>query len=124
MYTGDTTWKTAGATPTNQISGILTYRAIRRKAPAGRGRADAVLAAVHGDFNHRQVVLLEAILKDPSVKFTMRTHSGAHVVSLETARHDLMDLERRGLLVRLKRGRQFEWRSVEGLEDLLRKSRR
>ena len=34
---------------------------------------------------------------------------GYHGVSKQTARNDLYDLEKRGLLLRVKIGRQFAW---------------
>lgn len=72
-----------------------------------------------GEFNHRQLALLDYATKNPQVAFTTRSHARSHHVSGETARHDLMDLEERGLLVRSKNGRQFTWTPAHDLEALL-----
>ncbi len=77
------------------------------------------LGATPGAYNHRQLALLDRALKEPSSWFTVRSHATSHQVSGETARHDLMDLEQRGLLRRGKSGRQFSWMPVEDLRDRL-----
>jgi Fic family protein len=77
------------------------------------------IKAVPGEYNHRQLALLEHAVKEPSASFTRRSHARSHHVSGETARHDLMDLEVRGLLQRFKIGRQFAWAPVPDLRQQL-----
>lgn len=72
-----------------------------------------------GEFNHRQVALLKHSIKNPDTPFTALGHARTHGVSGETARQDLMDLERRGLLARFKIGRQFAWSPAADLSEQL-----
>jgi Fic family protein len=69
--------------------------------------------------NHRQLALLDAALRDPSTRFTVRSHGSSHRASHETARQDLMDLEARGLLTRTKIGKAFVWRAAPDLASQL-----
>ncbi|WGI35741.1 Fic family protein [Mycolicibacterium aubagnense] len=71
--------------------------------------ARSLLAGGLGGFNHRQAALLQSAARDSSNYYTAESHMNYHSVSKQTARNDLYDLERRGLLERLKIGRQFAW---------------
>lgn len=75
--------------------------------------------ATDSAFNDRQVALLERALTDPSTVFTAISHSSSHRVTSETARQDLLALEHRGLLVRLRGGRQHRWSAPPNLSDRL-----
>jgi len=77
------------------------------------------IQAVPGEYNHRQLAILEHAVKEPNASFTTRSHARSHYISGETARHDLMDLESRGLLDRFKIGRQFAWAPVPDLRERL-----
>jgi Fic family protein len=79
-----------------------------------------LLAVSPGEYNHRQLAVLESALKDPSASFTVQSHATSHNVSGETARKDLLDLEGKGLLGRLKRGKKFFWVPAQGMSDRLR----
>ena len=72
-----------------------------------------------GEFNHRQLSLLEGAVKDPTSEFSVNTHQKTHAVSPQTARTDLYDLETRGFLRRIKRGRAFAFLPVPDLYELL-----
>lgn len=72
-------------------------------------RARALIVGGPGGFNHRQAALLRAATRDPSNYYTADSHMNYHAVSKQTARNDLYDLERRGLLERTKISRQFAW---------------
>lgn len=120
---------------TEQDEGDLTYffihqlKVIQRAIRELHGYLDvkarelrelgSALSARPGDFNHRQIAALERAIRAPDSTFTARGHSRTHHVSGETARHDLMDLEQRGLLTRFKIGRQFAWSPVSDLPDRL-----
>ena len=65
---------------------------------------DSSLAAA---FNHRQVALLNHALKHLGFSYTFVSHRRAHRVTYQTARTDLLALERAGLLERVLRGRTF-----------------
>jgi Fic family protein len=72
-------------------------------------RARALILGGPGGFNHRQVALLQSATRNPSNYYTAESHMNYHAVSKQTARNDLYDLERRGLLERTKISRQFAW---------------
>lgn len=74
-----------------------------------------VLSSVPGDFNHRQLGLLEAAVRSPDNEYTVRSHSKSHGVVEQTARTDLYDLKNRGLLRRYKVGKRFVFRAVSDL---------
>ncbi|MFC8239411.1 Fic family protein [Streptomyces chartreusis] len=71
-------------------------------------------------FNARQVAVLEHALKKPNANFTAKSHKNSHDVVYETARQDLMGLEKLGLLNRVRRGREFVWTPVRNLREVLR----
>ena len=66
--------------------------------------------------NHRQLLLLRHGIKHPGFRdYSIRSHGANHKVSYQTARTDLLDLERLGLLERYKQGRQFLFRAPADL---------
>lgn len=67
------------------------------------------LLAAKGDFNPRQLAVIESAWKNPRSCYTVHTHMTSHGVSHQTARNDLSDLEKRGLLQRTKTGRTYTW---------------
>ncbi|MQY22466.1 Fic family protein [Nocardia macrotermitis] len=76
-----------------------------------------------GEFNHRQLALIESSMKNPDNQYTVQSHMVSHGVSDQTARNDLSDLERRGLLIRGKIGKTFTWSPTVNLEKVLTRSR-
>lgn len=75
----------------------------------------------HADgLNHRQLALLGDALRHPDDLYSYGGHAASHRVTHETARHDLLDLERRGLLGRRKMGRRYVFAPVPNLADVLR----
>lgn len=58
------------------------------------------------DLNHRQVALLTNALRHSDAEYTFKSHATSHRVVRQSARTDLLDLERRGLLVRRTVGRR------------------
>jgi Fic family protein len=81
-----------------------------------------LLSSVPGEYNHRQLALLELAIKDPTAIFSIESHARSHRVSHETARNDLRDLESRSLLRQSKSGKKFIWRPTENLTSVIRKS--
>lgn len=77
------------------------------------------IKALPGEFNHRQLAVLEHAVKYPQAVYTAKSHGGSHRVTIETARQDLIALEGRGLLRRFKIGKEFAWSPVEGLAGRL-----
>jgi Fic family protein len=70
--------------------------------------------------NHRQRALLAHALRHPGHRYTIASHQRSHRVAYATARADLLDLDRRGLLGARRVGRTFEFAAPEDLEARLR----
>jgi Fic family protein len=78
------------------------------------------LALMPGQFNHRQLALLENAVKDTNARYTAISHAASHNVTVETARQDLLALQGRGLLTRTKVGRGHVWLPATNIADRLR----
>jgi len=72
-------------------------------------------------FNHRQVDLLRHALKHPYEQYLIEVHKTSHGTSYETARTDLLDLSKRGILDLQKRGKQMVFVAPKDLERRIRK---
>jgi Fic family protein len=70
--------------------------------------------------NHRQLALIRDALQDPNEPMTIAEHQRTHRVTNETARSDLLGLERLGLYDKRKRGKAFTFLPKPGLEERLR----
>jgi Fic family protein len=57
--------------------------------------------------NHRQQALISHALRHPYQKYTIQSHRISHNVVYQTARNDLMDLEKNGLLESKKIGKKL-----------------
>ena len=79
-----------------------------------------LLSATPGEYNYRQLAILELAIKDSESSFLVQSHAQSHNVSDETARHDLLNLESRGLLLRSKVGKRFVWTPSPKLAETLR----
>ena len=71
--------------------------------------------------NHRQRALIEHALRHPGQRYTIESHRRSHDVVYQTARADLLDLEARGLLVRNRIGKRFQFSPSPNLESLLQR---
>lgn len=71
-------------------------------------------------FNHRQIALLENAVKDTITQYTTLSHATSHNVTQETARKDLIALERFALLTKRRVGHAFVWEPVADISDRLR----
>lgn len=69
--------------------------------------------------NHRQRDLITHALRHPGGQYTIQSHRMSHNVVYETARTDLLDLEKRGLLRARKIGRTRYFTAPEDLEKRL-----
>lgn len=69
------------------------------------------------DLNHRQLALLSNALRHPDAEYTFRSHQTSHGVVYQSARTDLLDLERFGLLERRKVGQRFFFRPAPDLSE-------
>lgn len=73
--------------------------------------------------NRRQVAVINAAHRDPYRLFTIREHQEQEQVTYQTARTDLLDLEERGLLTKVRMGKTFVFRSSGDLPGMLRSLR-
>lgn len=91
---------------------------LARKAQALR-EASRLLRGT-GGLNHRQQALLAHALEHPGFTYTFASHRTSHGVVYQTARTDLLDLEARGLLDRMKVGKAYAFVSPADLARRLR----
>ncbi|MBI2807577.1 MAG: Fic family protein [Planctomycetes bacterium] len=90
---------------------------LTRKIHEKKRLSQVLLPAVFND--RQQAILLEA-QADPEMTFTYGSHARGHQVTLATARNDLLDLEKKGLLKGNRVGRRFHFVVVPNLEERLR----
>lgn len=69
--------------------------------------------------NYRQMALINRALRKPGSVFYIESHRGAHNVTYDTARTDLLKLVDAGLLDKEKLGKAYVFRPVSGLEKIL-----
>lgn len=72
------------------------------------------------DFNHRQRDLLADALRRPGGRYSIETHQRVHGVVYQTARTDLLELAKVGLLEKSKRGRSFAFAVPKDFEKRLK----
>lgn len=84
-----------------------------------RQRRLLTLARTAAALNPRQRLLLEHAIRHPTQIYTFEAHRNSHGVSYATARGDVLDLAKRGFLVRLRSGKEHAFRPAEGLEGIL-----
>lgn len=73
--------------------------------------------------NHRQVALLTHALRHHDAEYTYRSHARSHNVVIQSARTDILDLERRGFLVRRVVGNRYFFYPAADLAASLRNAR-
>lgn len=109
----------------NDLTYFLLHQAevVRRALEALRGylhrKADELqetvrLARGFADLNHRQRALLADALRHPGQPFTIAGHQREHAVVHQTARTDLLALQRLGLLNARKDGRKMLFELAPG----------
>ena len=69
--------------------------------------------------NHRQRALVSNALRHPRQRYTIKSHQISHNVVYQTARTDLLDLEKRGFLTCQKVGKTWYFTPVDDLEQKL-----
>ncbi len=57
------------------------------------------------ELNHRQLALLSHALKHPDGRYTIYSHERSHNIAYQTARTDLLDLEKKDLVEKRKIGK-------------------
>lgn len=63
--------------------------------------------ALRARLNHRQKTLLTHALKHPGAGYRIEEHQKTHGIVYQTARTDLLQLAKLGLLEKIKEGRAF-----------------
>lgn len=71
--------------------------------------------------NYRQVALINRALKTPDAIFYVESHRGAHNVTYDTARTDLLKLVKMGFLEKSKIGKAFAFSASKNLKQKLEK---
>ena len=92
----------------NKSKEINTIEQIVRKSP----RLNKLL-------NYRQIALINRALKNPDAIFYVESHRGAHNVTYDTARTDLLKLVQMGLLNKMKIGKAFSFTATASLKQKL-----
>lgn len=63
--------------------------------------------ALQNKLNYRQVALIKHALKHPDMHYQIESHRQSHNVTYDTARNDLLNLDKLGLLFKKKTGKAF-----------------
>lgn len=97
------------------------HRYLRRKTKEVREVEQLIKAA--GRFNHRQLALLSNAVRNSDQTYTFRSHAMSHTVTHETARTDLLQLERQGLIERQTMRGRYVFTPAADLSRKLRELR-
>jgi len=73
------------------------------------------------DLNDRQKDLLRHAVENPDDTYTINVHQSINDITYESARKDLLDLEKRKFLIRTKKGKEFCYIPVENLSNKLKR---
>ena len=76
--------------------------------------------ALRTALNHRQLAVVNHALKNPLFVYTIESHRGSHNVAYQTARTDLMELAKLGLVEQGKVGRAFRFTAPSDLHERIR----
>jgi Fic family protein len=79
-----------------------------------------LLRDTNDNFNHRQLDLLQHAIKHSDAIYTIKGHQKANNIVYETARTDLLSLERQGLLQKKHRGRELVYLPIENIEGYIK----
>jgi len=94
---------------------------LTRKARESRALEETLRGAdLAHVLNHRQVALLSHVLKYPDTTYTIESHRRSHNVTYETARTDLIGLNKLGFVDANKRGRRLVYRRHPEVETRIR----
>jgi Fic family protein len=74
---------------------------------------------LRAELNSRQLGLIAHALRTPGATYTIVTHRRSHGIVYETARTDLLELEKRGILSMSRSGREFVFTPSPNLQALV-----
>ncbi|HAL87352.1 MAG TPA: Fic family protein [Deferribacteraceae bacterium] len=77
-------------------------------------------AKIKANFNHRQIDLFRKITHNPNSRYTIAEHKNYHNITYETARTDLLELEKLGFMKMVKFGRTYVFIPQDNLMDKLK----
>ncbi|MHB1157498.1 MAG: Fic family protein [Phycisphaerales bacterium] len=98
------------------VQQLLAY--VQRKQREQKAVENLLRSSVN--LNHRQQALLSHALRHANAEYTVQSHQTSHNIVYETARQDLLDLAKRGLLTQRKIKRMWHFHPADHLEEKLR----
>jgi Fic family protein len=93
---------------------------LRRKITEVR-QAEELLRGL--ELNRRQLALISHAVRNPDAEYTFKSHMRSHQIVYETARMDLLELMKLGLLHQHLVGREFVFRPVPDMSEKLQAMR-
>lgn len=99
------------------VAALHEYLARKTQEQKDAERMLASAGFLRSTLNHRQVALLTHALKHPGEAYRVAKHQSVHNVVYQTARTDLLDLEKLGLLEKVKQGNAFVFYPAANLDD-------
>jgi len=99
------------------ITGLHDY--LGRKIQEQREAEQLLIKAgqLRAQLNHRQLALLTHALKHPGEIYRVAKHQAVHDVVYQTARADLLGLDKLGLLMKIKQGNAFVFYAAPNLAE-------
>jgi Fic family protein len=93
------------------------HKYIERKTEEIRDVERQLKSMVH--LNYRQQAILGHALRHPDAQYSIGSHGSSHKIVYQTARTDLMDLKKKGLLISRKIGRTWYFSPADNLNKRL-----
>ncbi len=98
------------------ITEVRTYLAEKQRTQATHQH----LLLNHPELNERQRALIIHAIANPTASYTINDYQSNNQVAYETARHDLMSLQKMELLIMRKSGNRFHFIAPDNLKTLLK----
>lgn len=101
------------------IMSLHSYLANKSKEIADTRRLIASSPKLKDKLNHRQLAVMDHLMKRSHAAYRIQEHRNAHQVTYETARTDLLDLVDLGLLEKHREGKAFVFQMPKKLREKL-----